>query len=479
MATIQDEGDAIKLVYKASVAGCVSTLNELIETSPLILRKFSLTTFTETPLHVSALLGHHDFTRTLLTHNPNLAKELDSFRRSPLHLASAEGHEEIVQVLLHADHVDVCLFHDQDGRIPLHYSAMRGRLGVLKKLIRAKPESIFVSVLNRSRETALHLCVKYNQLECLKLLVEHVGEQRSEFLHSKDTVGGQTILHLALVLKQTETIRYLLSIPIIREEANDVIRSYVLEHNSGDIRNLELQQIVIGHNDDHHHQQPLSSVPPGMTSANVLDNNAAEKVSKARWRTKLMKYLNYPTDWLEDTRGVLIVVAGMIATMTFQAAVNPPGGVWQVNNTDSTINSSGSPSSTESQTCYAGSAVLACATDSGLDHIFLLFMNFNTISFLASLSVTFLLISGFPLHNRLCMWLLSMGMCIVLSCLALSYLVVVIMIIPNQAFELYSSTTYNIIIYVWISLVGMVVLIHTLRFFIWLGKRLRRRFRHN
>ncbi|PRQ56897.1 putative ankyrin repeat-containing domain-containing protein [Rosa chinensis] len=210
MATRQDEGDAIELVYKASVAGCVSTLNKLIETSPLILRKFSLTTFTETPLHVSALPGHHDFTRTLLTHNPNLAKELDSYRRSSLHLASAEGHEEIVQVLLHADHADVCLYHDQDGRIPLHYSAMRGRLEVLKKLIRAKPESIFVSVLNRSRETALHLCVKYNQLECLKLLVEHVGEQKSEFLNSKDTVGGRTILHLALVLKQTEGLRYVI-----------------------------------------------------------------------------------------------------------------------------------------------------------------------------------------------------------------------------------------------------------------------------
>ncbi|PRQ56857.1 putative PGG domain-containing protein [Rosa chinensis] len=131
-----------------------------------------------------------------------------------------------------------------------------------------------------------------------------------------------------------------------------------------------------------------------------------------------MKYLKYPTDWLEETRGMLIVVAGMIATMTFQAAVNPPGDVRQGDNTNSG-NIYGSPSSTESEICYAGSAVLACGVSDAFDY-FLLFMNFSTISFLASLSVTLLLISGFPLHNRLCMWLLSMGMCIILSCLALT-----------------------------------------------------------
>ncbi|KAH6761350.1 ankyrin [Perilla frutescens var. frutescens] len=35
------------------------------------------------------------------------------------------------------------------------------------------------------------------------------------------------------------------------------------------------------------------------------------------------------SDWLERTKSTLMIVATLIATMTFQVGVNPPGGVWQ------------------------------------------------------------------------------------------------------------------------------------------------------
>ena len=49
--------------------------------------------------------------------------------------------------------------------------------------------------------TVLHLCVKYNQLEALKLLVESVSDE-GEFLNSKGHEDGNTILYLAVMLKQ-------------------------------------------------------------------------------------------------------------------------------------------------------------------------------------------------------------------------------------------------------------------------------------
>ncbi|CAJ1950853.1 unnamed protein product [Sphenostylis stenocarpa] len=39
-------------------------------------------------------------------------------------------------------------------------------------------------------------------------------------------------------------------------------------------------------------------------------------------------------NWMEDKRGSLMVVATVIATMTFQIAINPPGGVWQAKTHD-------------------------------------------------------------------------------------------------------------------------------------------------
>lgn len=34
-------------------------------------------------------------------------------------------------------------------------------------------------------------------------------------------------------------------------------------------------------------------------------------------------------DWLTDKQNILMVVAVLLATMAFQAGMNPPGGVWQ------------------------------------------------------------------------------------------------------------------------------------------------------
>ncbi|PQM37447.1 uncharacterized protein Pyn_35607 [Prunus yedoensis var. nudiflora] len=192
-------------VYEAAWSGCVESLNALIEKDPHILRKLApvLTTKTETPLHISALLGHLEFTKTLLTHIPKLAEALNSFRSTPLHLASAGGHKEIVQALLFA-YPDACLCPDEKGRIPLHYAAMRGEVEVLKELTHANHESIYVRVDNRLKETVLHLCVKYTQLECLKFLVQLVRDN-GEFLNSKaGSDASMTILQLALMLGQIQ-----------------------------------------------------------------------------------------------------------------------------------------------------------------------------------------------------------------------------------------------------------------------------------
>ena len=200
MEIMNDGGDDIVDLYNASASGSTTILNNLINKDPHILHKISLTPFSETPLHISALLGHLDFTKTLLAQNPCLASELDYYKRSPLHLASAKGHIEIVQALLHA-YEGACLIPDQDGKIPLHYAAMRGRVDVMKKLIVVRPDS--TRVLVSGKETVLHLCVKYNQLEPLKLLVESTSED-GHFLNSKNSEGGITILHLAVTLKQIE-----------------------------------------------------------------------------------------------------------------------------------------------------------------------------------------------------------------------------------------------------------------------------------
>lgn len=99
-----------------------------------------------------------------------------------------------------------------------------------------------------------------------------------------------------------------------------------------------------------------------------------------------------------------MVVSSLIATMAFQGALNPPGGVWEepkiltysgiIVSEDSAIKTedSSTPSAAPfSNLLHAGSAVMS------LEHMdaYIRYMIFISLGFFASMSVIFLLLSGF------------------------------------------------------------------------------------
>ncbi|CAN6715084.1 unnamed protein product [Malus baccata var. baccata] len=478
-------------VYEASRTGSVESLNRLIEKDPDILWRISLQTGKiGTPLHVLALHGHTEFTKALCTNNPNLAEGVDADRRTPLHLASAKGHKETVDALLSV-YAGACSDFDENGRIPLHYAAMRGEVEVLQKLVDENPGSIYAKVENRSKETVLHLCIIHNQLECLKLLVGRLLVERDgngEFLNSRAGCdGGVTILHLVLMLRQIKTIRYLLSVDAIRAEAVGVNGMSLTMFDILD-RGLEIQQILmdagLNRRENNENGNPNSAVAAAPAAVVVSPNTRrvkkkkklhkqvapSEKGSKParRFLTKLMKWLRYPHDWVKETRGLLMVVATVISTMTFQAVANPPGGVWERNDKNTSVNNITVCS--EESVCRVGTAVLGYGNDP--EDYFPVFIASNTITFLASMSVTLLLLSGFPLHNRLCTWLLSMSMCVTLAFLALTYLIVLHMMVPDYGCFV-STSLYRIFFTLWIALLVIGGALQTIQFLMWVMKRLR------
>ncbi|KAI9119800.1 hypothetical protein K1719_009189 [Acacia pycnantha] len=201
MGTSHGEEERLSLLYEASRNGSVTTLNSLLKQEPLILHKISQSGFSETPLHISSLLGHLEFSKALLTYKPKLAVEVDASRNTPLHLASAEGHIDIVKELLKVDNKP-CLFPNGEGKIPLHYAVMKGRTEVARELVKAKPESL--SFLDNGY-TVFHLCVMYNHLETLKGLVELELAISGELLFStRSDAMGNTIFHVAVSSKQVE-----------------------------------------------------------------------------------------------------------------------------------------------------------------------------------------------------------------------------------------------------------------------------------
>ncbi|XP_028096719.1 ankyrin repeat-containing protein ITN1-like isoform X1 [Camellia sinensis] len=409
-------------LYEASLSGSVADLENLEGEDPLILDRVSLTCFDQTPLHIAAWRGHSDFTRALLSRKPRLASELNSARCSPLHLASAEGHHEIVQHLLDVND-DVCEVHDEDGRTPLHLAAMKGRVEVIEMLTRARPESIRQK-LGRGGETVLHMCVKYNRLEALKTLVDEF-QNDAGFVNSEDQ-DGNTILHLAAALKQLDTIKYLLKLTSVKEQAKtenkngftalDIVELSPIK----DLKTMEIQQFLVEAGVPSFRRAPniKEEIRTSSSSANHQPENLFirlwEKMSSF-WN----KYFKPERGWFKEVRVHFITASTLTTTMAYQAGLSPPGSVWQdFPNTNLNVTSND-----------IGTSIFARTQD----HDFMCFLFFNTASFIASMFTLILASSGFPPENKFFTVLMMVLMFFSLTCMTFSYLWTMNMISPHDA----------------------------------------------
>ena len=171
-------------------------------------------------------------------------------------------------------------------------------------------------------------------------------------------------------------------------------------------------------------------------------------------------------EWTMKKRDALMVAATLIAGMAFQAAVNPPGGVWG-----------------EEKEAGNGKKMLAGTSIMAHNHPddYPLFMAFNAVSFVASLSIVFLVVSGVPfVKRRILMWLLMIIMWIALTSMALTYMISILAIAPRYVNTEAMSPTNNdteaiqnvtsvvkVSLEVWLVLLAFVVLVHIIRFLLW------------
>ncbi|XP_057775997.1 ankyrin repeat-containing protein At2g01680-like [Salvia miltiorrhiza] len=314
-----------------------------------------------------------------------------------LHVAAAQDCVDIAAVLV-GEAPKMCWARDAGGMNPVHVAAMNGSHGVLRMLVE-RDDFAAMERLERG-ETALHLCVKHRQLGALRVLVEKLGE----FVCEEDDAGN-TVLHWAVRLRQLEIIEYLVALN-------------KLDTNSKNSKG----------------QTPLQMVNPDS------DKETAQCIAD------ILKSPAHPTlaeDWLLKKRDSIMVVAILIATMAFQAAVSPTGGVWQ----------------DDTSSHKAGEAVMAYKDP----NIYKNFMRSNTVAFVTSLSTILLLIVGLPLFKyRLFMWALVVIMWVSVTAVGITY-GASIMVATPKIHEKSLSSVIQIGIIAWVSLMAILFIVNTLR----------------
>ncbi|CAK8560378.1 unnamed protein product [Lathyrus sativus] len=144
-------------------------------------------------------------------------------------------------------------------------------------------------------------------------------------------------------------------------------------------------------------------------------------------------------EWIKHMKSSVGIAVSIIATVTFSLATNPPGGVVEVS-----LNDGSFCSNTTGVYICAGEAILATL----YKEYYIGFLVCNTICFIAALSVLLLLVSGIPIEKTFLIWLLSFGMCLTLTSLALTYLFAVFLVTPDVIWNSPIKNGFGIVIVV-------------------------------
>lgn len=213
---------------------------------------------------------------------------------------------------------------------------------------------------------------------------------------------------------------------------------------------------------------PLPPPPPFSPSddPSPTPSIANEQHEHNRWdrvESFCNKYLINQGYWIDKkTREQLMVAATVIATMTFQSVISPPGGVWQEDTTK------GGYACPDYGFCEAGTAVVGYVWSPD----YLKFIFFNSASFFASLCVLLVLVSGFPLHNKFIVWVLAVLMIVAITCMLLTYMWALGLVSPNHIFYRIRDLGF-ILVGIWSFLLFVVCLIQIARIVFWVRSKRR------
>ncbi|KAH7537766.1 hypothetical protein FEM48_Zijuj03G0127700 [Ziziphus jujuba var. spinosa] len=350
-------------LFVAAQTGNIQILHQLLAENPFILHTIELSSQGFNPLDIASTAGHVEFVKEIIRLRPDFAKQVNQDGFSPIHIAAALGNLEIVREFMKVDQ-KLCRLEGRNRWTALHYAASRGKVDTIQEMLLACPESIEdVTVQN---ETALHLAVKNCQFQAINFIVTWVVE----WLISNP---GTNPLPLEVNAVNKSGLTALDVLLIFTSEAGDREIEEILR-NAGARRARDMIM-------------SLSTTPPyEITNNNIQTPSAANgPTTSDLCADNLVNYFKFKRgrDSPSDARTALLVIAVLVATATFQAGLNPPGGVWQDTKLDG---STGNPSHD------AGRSILG----SYASVTYLLFMLFNTIGFSVSIYMIAILISNFP-----------------------------------------------------------------------------------
>ncbi|XP_071917258.1 ankyrin repeat-containing protein BDA1-like [Coffea arabica] len=309
----------------ASREGNVDALYKLIEKEPEILDSVNKVQVVHTPLHEAAKAGQTKFAIELTALMPSFAKKLNPQGLSPLHLAvMSEAHElaeeragknKTAMALIKLD-AELVRVKGREMMTPLHYAVRENNLELLAEFLCACPKSI--SDLTNEHQSAVHIAVQERKFDAFKVLLGWLSRRnKEEVLRFKDS-DGNTALHIAVATEQFEVVRELSSKVKINSLNSEGLTAW-------DIANAK-RSVISGN------IKKFLKNRGGRSAKDLPEKELLHEFLKLKQGPfeKPIGYLIYVDKEMSlEMRSFILVVAVLIVTATFQAALQPPGAFWQ------------------------------------------------------------------------------------------------------------------------------------------------------
>ncbi|CAH8313243.1 unnamed protein product [Eruca vesicaria subsp. sativa] len=300
--------DGISPLYLAVLAGNVSLVNAMLLSHPNNNVQGNLASQLQgrkSLVHAALKAKNTDVLDAILNKDPSLLNERDEEGRTCLSVGASVGFYKGVRKLLERSTTSVFECND-DGSFPIHIAVEKGHVNVVKEILKCCPDSI--EQLNKEGQNVLHIAAKSGK--AVSFLMSHIKRLGTKnHLIKEQDVNGNTPLHLATIHWRPRTTFAMTNPKILNIQNKDGLSPL-------DIAEINLQSDYV-----------LRERMTLMVLLCVYEPRGVtwRPTSGMTLRSRSEK-LNGFGEKYKDRVNILLLVAALVATITFAAGFTMPGG---------------------------------------------------------------------------------------------------------------------------------------------------------